>query len=192
MADDPPAARYDFLDDLDHLTGFLWQLHGLIDATVEDGRYIAEAMRAEIRQAWIQASDDLRALASYLAESAMAARGRAPATNATGGWTYEALGGRVISAPSSLPGGGDLNTLWQRLRSHGLLGPSGRMKLKGWRRRLYPFGRRMKRSWLSSALSYGGIVAGSVFEAAADSVPGKATLEFVEILADLVGKAEDG
>lgn len=149
MADDGRATtHYVFLDDLDHLTGFIWQLHGLIDAAVDDGRFIAEAMRAEIREAWTQASDDLRALAAHLAAAAGDLRN--PANPPAAGtatvastWEYAAVGGKVAAPPPGLPGEGDLQTLWTKLRDHGLLGPSGHMKLKGWRRRLFPFARRM-------------------------------------------------
>lgn len=76
----------------------------------------------------------------------------------------------------------------ESLNSHGLTGAPLRMKLGGWRTRLFNFGRRMDRAWLRSVLRWGDTLLSSLVDAMTLGAAGK---EFKESIENFLTDAEE-
>ena len=77
----------------------------------------------------------------------------------------------------------------ESLALHGLTGEPLRMKVGGWRARLFNFGRRMNRRWLRSVLRWGDTLLSSLVDAMTLGAAGK---EFKECIENFLTEAEEG
>jgi hypothetical protein len=79
------------------------------------------------------------------------------------------------------------NIPWNDLDQHGLTGEELRLKRRGWRQRIFAFGRRINRPWVRSALRWANTILESL--AAVFPVAG-AIKEFKESVENLIEDAE--
>jgi hypothetical protein len=79
------------------------------------------------------------------------------------------------------------NIPWPDLDNHGLTGPELRLKRRGWRARIFAFGRRINRRWVRSALRWADMLLDSL---ALVFPPAGAIKEFKEGLENLIEEAE--
>lgn len=80
------------------------------------------------------------------------------------------------------------NIPWTALEDHGLTGAELRLKRRGWRSRIFAFGRRINRRWVRSALRWADMILNSL--AMVFPVPAGAIKEFKESLENLIEDAE--
>jgi hypothetical protein len=73
------------------------------------------------------------------------------------------------------------------LDRHGLTGEELDLKLRGWRARIFAFGRRINRRWVRSVLRWADMILGSL---AAVFAPAGAIKEFKEVLENFIEEAE--
>ena len=149
-------------DDARDLQRFVSQVQGLLQAVVDDGRFIPEEFRDDVALAWLHAKADLDDLHDGLAFE----RVRDLA---------EPRGPRAQPGPRSL------------LLAHGLTGPPLRMKLRGWRSHYFSFGRRMNRRWLRSVLRWSDTILESIVDAMTLGAAGK---EFKQSIENFVADAD--
>jgi hypothetical protein len=107
------------------------------------------------------------------------------------GWADDVKGawasvqGRFAQLILSLDG---TNIPWTALDDHGLTGPELHLKRRGWRARIFAFGRRINRRWVRSALRWADMLLDSL--AIVFPVPAGAIKEFKESLENLIEDAE--